>query len=138
MKIVLDTNIWISGILWRGAPHRIIIAAEERKVEICASFEILQELFGVLQREKFSSCFKASGIQLEDVCAQVIRLCTVVKVNFAVDVVADDPEDNKFLACASAALANVIISGDQHLLRLKKFDDISIVTPARFIKLLKE
>ena len=91
-----------------------------------------------MQREKFSLCFKASGIQLGDVCAQVIRLCTVVKVNFAVDVVADDPEDNKFLACASAALANVIISGDQHLLRLKKFDDISIVTPARFIKLLKE
>ena len=68
----------------------------------------------------------------------MIRLCTVVKVNFAVDAVADDLEDNKFLACASAARANFIISGDQHLLRLKKFDDISIVTPARFTKLLKE
>lgn len=138
MRIVLDTNIWISGILWRGAPHRIIIAAEEGKIEICASFEILRELFGVLQREKFSSFFKASGIQLEDVCAQVIRLSTVVKVNFVVDAIADDPEDNKFLACASAAQANFIISGDQHLLRLKKFDDITIVTAARFLKLLKE
>ena len=62
MVVVLDTNVWISGMLWGGPPREIIFLAERNEIDIASSAALLEELFGVLSREKFRPHLAAAGI----------------------------------------------------------------------------
>ena len=133
MKIVLDSNIFISGIFWKGNPHKIIELAEKRELEIFTTDEILEELFGVLKREKFKPLFEEAKTNTNEVfekTLELVKICIPVK---KINIIKDDPSDNKFLACAISAQASFIISGDNHLLKVKNFQGISIVKPREFL-----
>ncbi len=134
MIVVLDNNVFISGIFWKGATHRIIELAEKGKIEIFTTLEILEELSNVLRREKFNFLFKEGKTNIEEVFKKVLELVKVCVVRKKVKVIKEDPSDDKFLACALASQASFIISGDKHLLSLKKFQDIFIVSPNEFLR----
>jgi len=131
--VVLDTNVWISGILWSGLPHEIIALAERGEIGVASSAPLLEELFDVLSREKFRPHLAAAGIDAIALRERVLALAQMYIVRHVVTVITADPPDNAVLACALAANADAIVSGDDHLLVLKRFRDIPILTPHRFL-----
>lgn len=138
MKIVIDSNIFISGIFWKGASNEIIKLAEEKKVEICATLEIVEELFGVLRRDKFGKFYEEAATEPEYVFGKIFELVKIYSCKSNVHIIKDDPSDDKFLACAVASNADFIVSGDKHLLKLKSFQGIPVVAPRQFINRFKK
>jgi len=140
MKIVLDSNVFISGIFWRDKPHDIIKLAETGKVQICVSNEILDELFGVLQRQKFNYLFEEASISRETVFQKILELVTICAVSERdknINIALADPKDKMFLSCALASGAVFIVSDDKHLLALKNFRSVPILTSSQFLNKLK-
>lgn len=134
MKIVLDNNVFISGIFWKGTPHQIIELTEKGKIEIFTTKEILNELFGVLKREKFKPLFIEGETNFEEVFKKILRLVKICISEEKIKIIKEDPSDNNFLACAVSCQASFIVSGDKHLLKLGNFLDIPIISPKEFIK----
>jgi len=134
MRIILDNNVFISGIFWKGVPNDIIKLAEKGKLEVFTTNEILEELFGVLKREKFRFLFEEAKTNINEVfekALEMVKICEPVK---KIRIIKKDPSDNKFLACAVSCRATFIISGDIHLLELREFQGISIISPREFLK----
>jgi uncharacterized protein len=138
MRVVLDTNILVSATFWEGFPHEILKLAEARKITLAASQATLNELFGVFARKKFDRYFQEAQTSREEVSEHILSLVEVFSPTEEISVIEQDPSDNKFLACALAAEASFIISGDRHLLHLKKFRDIPIVTSSQFLAQAKK
>ncbi len=130
MRLVLDTNAALSGLLWGGTPGRLIDAAEAGRIEVASSAALLAELHGVLSREKFVKQFALRGLTVGDVFNGYASLVSIVTPAHISPTVARDPADDQVLAAALAAQADLIVSGDAHLLDLKHFHGIEIVTAA--------
>lgn len=134
IKAVPDTNIYVSSIFWEmGNPHKIIELAISKKIEIFTTLEILKELEKVLIRD-FETPEDMAIRQINLVLAYSTLISTEEKIN----AVKDDPDDNKIVECAVAANAEYIISGDKHLLRLRAYKQIKIVTAKEFCELLSK
>jgi putative PIN family toxin of toxin-antitoxin system len=133
MRVVADTNVVVSGLLWHGPPRRILDAARLGTVELFTSGDLLAELEDVLQREKFLSRLTAAQIQPRDLIAGYAALATVVHPAQIAPVVLRDRDDDAVIACALAAATTIIVSGDDDLLALKKYRDIEIVRAADFV-----
>jgi len=136
MRAVLDTNVFISGILWKGTPHKIIELAEKQKIEIAISLEILEELAGVIKRPKFKPYLNQAESTPQQIVERVVSLTQVFLSTKRVTIIKIDPTDNMFLSCALASGASFIISGDKHLLNLKQYQGIKVISPAQFFKLV--
>jgi len=121
LQTVLDTNVLISGILWRGVPFQLLRWAEERHLRIYTSLEILAEVYRVLHYPKFQQYIDNQQASPGELFAKIASLCTVVQVGQVVKGVCSDADDEKFLSCALAANVAVLVSGDKHLLDLKKY-----------------
>jgi uncharacterized protein len=134
MKVVLDTNVMISAIFWKGSPNLILRLAEKGLITLITSQNILAELAGVLGRKKFIPYLRQANYTPQSLVAKFSQLSQVIVPIQQVTGVVADPDDDKFLACALAAEAEAIISGDQHLLKLKQFASIPILTPSQFLK----
>lgn len=132
--IVLDTNVLISAILFGGKPEIILEKVQNTELECYLSPEILSEFRGVLSRPKFK-CDKEMIYFAEE---QLKMSCTIVFPKTKLNVIKDDPDDNRILECAIEAKANYIISGDPHLLKLNRYKKIEIVNPANFLELLSD
>ena len=132
MIVVLDTNILISALFWRGNPYKVISNALERKYSLYLSAEILDEL-----EEKLRAKFKFPEDKIKDHIGILREYGKFVEPIIKVNVIKEDPDDNKVLECAFSCNADYIISGDQHLLKLKEFKGIKIVTAKEFLGLLK-
>jgi putative PIN family toxin of toxin-antitoxin system len=132
LRTVMDTNVLVSGILWRGVPFQLLRWAEERHLRIYASLEILAEVYRVLHYPKFQQYIDNQQASPGDLFAKIASLCTVVQVDQAVKGVCSDADDEKFLSCALAANVTVLVSGDRHLLDLKKYRSIHILTAREF------
>jgi len=129
-RIVVDSNVIISGFLFGGNPRRVLGAVIEGLARCFTSLPILDEVRDVLQRPKF-------GLTPEQALAFVDEfhlLCQVVAPRDSVQAVANDPKDDMVLECAEAAKANIIVSGDAHLLDLSRWGSIRIISPATFIE----
>ena len=129
MKIVLDTNVFISGIFFSGPPSTILRAWRNLKIQIFLSKEILIEYQRVA--EELSSKFPAVDID------KIIELFTIYgelinTENISVSV-CEDPDDNKFIECAIASNCKLIVSGDKHLLNVSGYQGISVLKPREFI-----
>ena len=133
MRIVLDTNTVISGLLWFGNPRQILDLAEEGTVTVCTSSDLLDELENVLARFKFTERFAAVGTSVEEVLDRFIELAEVIEVVEKVTVVTTDPDDDAVISYALAAGADCIVSGDGHLLDLKSYGGVEILSAARFL-----
>jgi len=129
-RIVLDTNVIISAILFGGKPRRVLDLVISGSVDCTLSIAILDELRDVLQRPKFG--FHA------DLCLHIIEelhgACDIISPSMSVNVIRSDPDDNRILECAVEAHAHFIVSGDSHLLDLGTFEKISILSPAEYLK----
>jgi len=130
VRLVLDTNTALSGLLWGGTPGRLIDAAEAQRIELASSAALLAELQGVLSREKFAKQLAKRGLTVGDVFDGYAALVTIVTPAVIAPTITRDPADDQALAAALAAQADLIVSGDAHLLDLKSFQGIEIVTAA--------
>jgi putative PIN family toxin of toxin-antitoxin system len=130
VRLVLDTNTALSGLLWGGTPGRLIDAAEAGRIELASSAALLAELQGVLSREKFARQLAKRGITVADVFDGYAAMVTLVAPAVIAPTITRDPADDQVLAAALAAQADLIVSGDAHLLDLKGFKGIEIVTAA--------
>ncbi len=137
MKVVADTNTVISGLLWRGAPRELLELARSGKITLYTSPDLLAELADVLERDKFASRLKAAQTTARELVLGYGELATLVHPTSTPSVIKDDPDDDMILACAIAANAEVIVSGDSHVKSLKSYQGISILTASELLEKLK-
>ncbi len=130
MRLVLDTKTAISGLLWDGKPCRLIEAGEAGEVELFSSVALLTELRNVLSREKFAQPLARRGVDRAAIFSYNLALVTIVAPALITPTILHDPADDAVLAAAIAAGVDLIVSGDAHLLNLKSFQGIAIVTAA--------
>jgi uncharacterized protein len=132
-RVVADTNIYISALMFGGLPGLVLDLGLMRAFTLVNSPALLDELEDKL-RVKF-------GVSPPDAAAIRIKLASagdLIDPAIVLNVVADDPDDNRVLECAVAGQADHIVSGDRHLLRLKRHAGISILTARRFLDWLKQ
>ena len=127
MRAVLDTNVIVSGLLWRDNPRRVLDCARDGIIEIFTSAELLEELEDVLSREKFAARLEAANVTVSELIAGYSALATVVEAKTIEPVILADPDDDAVLACALMAQCEIIVSGDRHLLDLKDYKEIRIL-----------
>ena len=129
-RVVLDTNVLISAVLFGGKPRAVFRLAIQGRIDAFTSPALNREFRDVLSRSKFK-------LTAEDCFLIYKEIETVIMMAFpktTVAVIRSDPDDNAVLECALEAHANTIVSGDPHLLDLAEFKDIRIVTPAAFLQ----
>jgi putative PIN family toxin of toxin-antitoxin system len=107
----------VSVLLWGGKPAAVIKAAEEGRVGIIASEEIVGELSQVLNYPKLAKIYQTEGLLHEALIEAVLKVVKFVEATKKVNVVVEHPADDKFIECALAAMADYITSGDKHLLK---------------------
>jgi putative PIN family toxin of toxin-antitoxin system len=129
-KLVLDTNVFVSGIFWSGPPAKILNAWHEKKIKIVCSLEILDEYSRVsdILSKKYPSVGMAPFINL---MIRDAELFTPIKLKTPVS---RDPDDDKFITVALAANCHLIVSGDNDLLSVNGYNNIEIINPNEFVK----
>lgn len=124
MRFVLDTNVLVSAIICDGNPRKLLMMGTDRAHDIIVSQEILQELRDVLSRPKF----QMTENEIEQVINNLTKSSEMITVESNFKVVEEDPDDNNIINTAYDSNAKYIVSGDKHLLKLKKFKDIKIIS----------
>jgi putative PIN family toxin of toxin-antitoxin system len=139
MKIVIDTNVAISGLLWSGPPNMILKWARRRIVNIIISEKIVNEFKRVICHERFAHRLKVLLKAPEEVTAYLINISQFVPdpANIPM-VILEDPFDNIFLALAEENDARLVVSGDKHLLSIREFRGIHIVKPSEACRIIEE
>jgi putative PIN family toxin of toxin-antitoxin system len=134
MRLVVDTNVVVSAFLWQGTPGRLLEMAGEKQVRLFTSRALLDELADVLGRKKLAKSVAATGLTVPQMLAAYRKVITLVTARQLPQRVSPDADDDAVLAAAQAAKADLIVSGDRkHLLMLKRFDGIPIVTAAQAV-----
>ena len=124
LKVVLDTNVYVSAFTYPERPlYQIWRCAYEGRYELIASPAIIRELAAVLRREPLLWTEEQITRRLR----AIARTSDIVEPDFTLHVITEDPPDNRILECAVAGNANLIVSGNRHLLRLRTYEGIGIV-----------
>ena len=126
--LVVDTNILVSAFLWQGTPGRLIERVGEQELRLFTSRALLDELGEVLHRKKLAKSVAATGQTAEQILVSYRRIATEVTARRLAAPVARDADADAVLACALAARADLIATGDDDLLTLESFAGIPIVT----------
>jgi uncharacterized protein len=134
MRVVADTNIVVSGLLWKGNPRRVLDAAREGTIDLFTSAVLLTELEDVLNREKFAQRLASVGVSPHELVLGYAALASVIQPTSIEPVILADPDDDAVLACAVTAQAEIIVSGDNHLLGLSQYRDMPILTAAELAR----
>ena len=130
MNIVIDTNVVVSAILFGGSPGKLIELWKAGRIRPLITQEILTEYIRVLAYPKF----KLSEDEINYIIHQeILPYFKVVKSVPGPSIVKKDPDDDKFIRCAEAGNAEIIITGDQHLLALKTYKKIKIMNPSQLL-----
>lgn len=137
MRIVLDTNVFISAIFWNGDSNRIIEKVEQKEIELVICKNILKELICVLGYKEIQDKIRDKNLEMKFTVEKIASISTIVEPHQMFKLIKDDPDDDKFLDCAFEGKVNFIISQNKHLLKLKEFEGIKILTPRKFLKILK-
>jgi putative PIN family toxin of toxin-antitoxin system len=130
LRVVVDTNVLISGVFFGGWPYRVLEAWRDGRVELVVSQGVLEEYWAVARRlsEEFP------GVDAEPFLEMVSARARVVEAAELPAPVCTDREDDKFLACALAGGARVIVSGDRELQRVSGYRGIEVLSPRRFVE----
>lgn len=129
MKVVLDTNVFISGIFFTGPPSQILRAWRDGIVRLVVSPEVLEEYREI--GDRLSVQFP--GVSIEPVFALLAVHAEIVRAPKLRKRVCEDPDGDKFLACALASKCKLIVGGDKHLLRASGYRSIKVLTPRQFV-----
>jgi putative PIN family toxin of toxin-antitoxin system len=133
MRVVADTNIVVSGLFWRGPPRQVLDLAAAGTIKLFTTSALLAELEDVLEREKFRARIAAVGSNPHELTLGYAALASSIIPAPIEAVVIADPDDDAVLACAVAAQAAVIVSGDRHLLELKQYRGVEILTAVELL-----
>ena len=134
LKAVIDTNQFVSSLISKQGPSaQLIDRWREQRFILVTSPEIIAEIQRVLKYPHISKKYKLSKSDVQSLLTLIEHEAVVIPKLPAVHVIKDDPDDDKFLACAFAARAEYIVSGDRHLLSLGSYKSISIVTVKEFL-----
>ena len=136
MKVVIDVNVWVSGLLWGGVPAQVLQLAQQKRIISVVSSELLLELETTLDRAKFRSQLQKRNQTVEGLCKIVQSISTIVEITSIAIPQLRDQNDVKILATAIEAKAEFLITGDLDLLVLNPFESIQIVLPVDFRPLL--
>jgi putative PIN family toxin of toxin-antitoxin system len=130
VKVVLDTNVLISGIFFSGPPYLILKAWREGRVDLALSREIFEEYSQTVRilSENFPP------IDLHAILTLIEKEAEFYEADSLPSQVCSDPDDDKFLACALASHADVIVSGDKHLLKVSGFQGVQVLRPRAYVE----
>ena len=133
IKVVADTNVYISAILFGGKAEEIRKLVREGQVQLLISETILAEMAGILKRK-----FNWLDWQISEVIKDIRAITILITPTSTLSVIKEDEPDNRVLECAAEGKAQYIISGDEHHLQpVKEYRGIKILSPAQFIGLMK-
>lgn len=133
-RITMDTNVLISATFWHGDSEKIIDKVENKEVTLVLSEQILEEYSKVLEYEEIKEKIKNKDLEMKKSMLRVGAISEIVYVTSKVDLVKDDSDDNKIIECAIDGNSDCIITKDKHLLKLKEYKGIKIITPEEFLK----
>ncbi|WP_429634742.1 putative toxin-antitoxin system toxin component, PIN family [Tunturiibacter psychrotolerans] len=134
LRVTADTNVIISALNFSGNPARILDMAEEGSIRLVVSDDILDEVERVLRRPK---CGWPQE-RIDDAIRQISGFTEHVQPTQRIDVVTEDPTDNRILECAIAGRSQYLVSGDKHLLKVGQFQGVRIITPAEFVEMMTQ
>ena len=138
MRAVIDTNVLISGLLWRGIPHRLLAHLIDDTLLLVTSPALLAELEEVIERPKFAKILDAAGVKPPAILIDIKAIAEVLPDPPPLNPpVSRDPDDDTVLALAALARVELIISGDDDLLTLVAYASIPILTPAQALAKLE-
>jgi putative PIN family toxin of toxin-antitoxin system len=129
VKVILDTNVFVSGVFFSGPPYQILKAWRDGRLKLILSKGIFEEYCRVatILAEQFP------GIDLQKVLDFVEKEADFYVVPTLSEQICDDPDDDKFLACALASDTKIIVSGDKHLLNVSGYRDVKVLKPKAFV-----
>jgi len=133
LRVTADTNIYISALNFGGMPERFLRLAEAGGIQLVTSDAILAEVARVLRGDKFAWPEE----EIDKALRQLSRFTERVQPTHTLDIITVDPPDNRILECADAGRVDYIVSGDDHLLRLKQHGNAPIVKVAAFLRQLQ-
>jgi len=134
IRAVIDTNAIVSATLFGGIPGKLISLWKSGHLQPLASTDIIDEYIKVLAYPKFRLAEKEINYILYN---EILPYFEAVTLKPGLRIIRKDPSDDKFIHCAEAGNASVIISGDQHLLSLKTYGKLKILTPSQFLDKLQ-
>ena len=138
MRVVADTNVILSALLWPGVPHQLLSAAESGRMVLYTSPALVEELADVLTRRKFASRLAMREVTPVELVAGYVKLTRLILPTLLRTVLVEtDPSDDIVLACALAARAHYVVSGDAHLLTLQHHHPFRIVSPLTLLNTLR-
>ena len=127
-RVVADTNIFFSALMFGGLPGVFLDLAFARAFTLVSSPVLLHELDDTLRGK-----FAVSGEDVRLIRAKLEGIASLVEPTIRLQVVVDDPDDDRVLECALAGKADCIVSGDRHLLRLSSYQEMPIITDREFL-----
>jgi putative PIN family toxin of toxin-antitoxin system len=130
INIVLDTNVFISGVFWSGPPHEILKAWKDKKINLILSQEIIDE-YDRVSKSLLKQYPKIDLLPFIELLTINSTMYLPVKIN---EKISRDPDDDKFVTCALAAGVKFIISGDKDLLDISGYQGVSVIKPGVFVK----
>lgn len=133
IRAVADTNTVVSAFLWGGTPRAILDAARSETLTLFTSGALIAELEDVLARDKFAKRIAAVGSSVPEMLGDYLSLAHLVRPRTRPPAVVRDPDDNQVIACALAAEAEVLVSGDGDLLTLSSYQGIRILSAAQML-----
>jgi putative PIN family toxin of toxin-antitoxin system len=134
MRVVADTNVLVSGSLWSGDSYTLLRKAEAGEFRLLISEDILKELFKVLNYEEIRQKIAKYSLEFNPTIETIISFSEFVIIKNRLDIVKEDPSDNRVLECAQSGGAGLIVTRDKHLLKLGEFDGIKIVDPKQALE----
>ena len=139
LKIVLDSNVFVSALINpRGKPAQILNYVFENKIRLFTSPSIIEELERVLSYPKLVKRHGLEKQELKKFVSDLLSILSLVEGKKAIELIAENPADNNYLSCVVDAKADFIVSGDIHLLNLREYEGIQIITPAQFLEMLEK
>jgi uncharacterized protein len=138
MRVVLDTNIVVSALVWGGVPFRLLQLAQAGEIEIVVSPFLISELIDVLSRTHFATRIARQNISPTELVTQYQSMSMLVSPTVVPVVILNDRDDDHVLACALTGGADLIVSGDKHLHRLGgQYNDIRIVNAGEAVRIIE-
>ncbi|HIJ03014.1 TPA: putative toxin-antitoxin system toxin component, PIN family [Candidatus Woesearchaeota archaeon] len=134
IRVTLDTNILVSGTFWTGDSYRILELIDKKKITSILSKEIIAEYINTVISEEITEKIENKKLIAAKTAQKVVMMSEIVEPTRKIDRIKEDPEDNKILECATTGKAGYIITNDNHLLNIKGFEGIKILTPRQFLE----
>ena len=135
MRLVLDTNVVASAVLWGGVPRLLLQAGREKRVEVFTSAALLAELTDILGRRKFDKKIAASTLTVDQLVDRYAALAALVRPS-PTPRIAPDPDDDVVIGTALAAKADLIVTGDKPLLSVAEYQGVRLVGVSQALQII--